>query len=74
MRLPVLKPKQLIQAMQRAGFFIHHQRGSHCYLRHPGKPGVQVCVPQHGADLKRGLLHGILKDAGMTLDDILRHL
>ena len=74
MRLPTLKPRQVIQALQRGGFAIHHQRGSHIYLRHPQRPGVQVCVPMHGAGLKRGLLHGILKDAGVTLEEFLRWL
>ena len=63
-----------MQALERAGFFIHHQRGSHVYLRHPQKPGLQVCVPHHPGDLKRGLLHGILKDAGISLDEFLRYL
>jgi predicted RNA binding protein YcfA (HicA-like mRNA interferase family) len=74
MRLPSLKPRQVIQALRRAGFAVHHHRGSHVYLRHPHKPGIQICVPQHSADLKRGLLHGILKDARMSLDEFLRYL
>jgi hypothetical protein len=28
----------------------------------------------HGADLKRGVLHGILKDAGVPLEEFLRWL
>lgn len=36
--------------------------------------GIQICVPQHSADLKRGLLHGILKDVRMSLDEFLRFL
>jgi hypothetical protein len=28
----------------------------------------------HGADLKRGVLHGILKDAGVALEEFLRWL
>lgn len=74
MRLPTLRPRQVIQVLQRAGFVAHHQRGSHVYLRHPQKPGTQVCVPQHSADLKRGLLHGILKDAGLTLEEFLSYV
>jgi predicted RNA binding protein YcfA (HicA-like mRNA interferase family) len=74
MRLPTLKPRQVIQALQRGGFAIHHQRGSHVYLRHPNKPGIQLCIPMHSADLKRVLLHGLLKDAGLTRDDFLRWL
>jgi predicted RNA binding protein YcfA (HicA-like mRNA interferase family) len=26
--LPILKPKEVIRALQRAGFYIHHQTGS----------------------------------------------
>jgi predicted RNA binding protein YcfA (HicA-like mRNA interferase family) len=44
------------------------------YLRHPDKPGLQLCVPQRAADLKRGLLHGILKDAGLSLEEFLSYL
>jgi predicted RNA binding protein YcfA (HicA-like mRNA interferase family) len=27
--LPVVRPRQLIRALERAGFFVHHIRGSH---------------------------------------------
>ena len=74
MRLPSLKPRELIHALERAGFQVHHQRGSHVYLRHPGRAGVQVCVPMHASELKRGLLHGILKDAGISMEELQRSL
>ena len=28
-RLPALTPRQVLRALQRAGFFVHHVRGSH---------------------------------------------
>jgi predicted RNA binding protein YcfA (HicA-like mRNA interferase family) len=59
--------------LQRAGFELHHVRGSHHYLRHPGRPGVLVTAPFHNRDLKRGTLRAILRQAGLTADD-LRHL
>ena len=31
-RLPALKPRKVLQALKRAGFFVHHSRGSHHYL------------------------------------------
>ena len=34
--LPVVRPRQLIRALERAGFFVHHIRGSHHYLRQAG--------------------------------------
>jgi predicted RNA binding protein YcfA (HicA-like mRNA interferase family) len=30
--LPTLKPKEVLKALQRAGFYIHHQTGSHIVL------------------------------------------
>jgi predicted RNA binding protein YcfA (HicA-like mRNA interferase family) len=45
--LPLVRPRQLIRALQRAGFVVHHVRGSHYYLRHPEKPGLLVTVPYH---------------------------
>jgi predicted RNA binding protein YcfA (HicA-like mRNA interferase family) len=49
---------------------VHHIRGSHHYLRHPDKPGVLVVVPVHNRDLKRGTLRAILRDSGITAEDL----
>jgi predicted RNA binding protein YcfA (HicA-like mRNA interferase family) len=72
--LLVLTPRQLIRALQRAGFVLHHVRGSHHYFRHPDKPGVLVTVPYHNRDLKRGTLRAIMRQAGLTADDLGRLL
>lgn len=37
-RLPAVKPKEVLRALGRAGFFIHHTSGSHHVLKHPEKP------------------------------------
>jgi predicted RNA binding protein YcfA (HicA-like mRNA interferase family) len=68
--LPVVTPRQLIRALERAGFSMHHIRGSHHYLRHPTKPGVLVTVPFHGRDLKRGTLRSILRQAGISVAEL----
>ena len=36
-RVPILKPREVLRALQKAGFEIHHQSGSHAQLKHPGK-------------------------------------
>lgn len=72
--LPVIRPRQLIRALERAGFYVHHIRGSHYYLRHPDRPTLLVTVPYHNRDLKRGTLRSILRQAGLTqaeLEDLL---
>jgi len=68
--LPVVSPRQLIRALERAGFFVHHIRGSHYYLRHLDKPGILVTVPYHGRVLKRGTLRSILRQAGTSVDEL----
>lgn len=68
-RLPALKPREVMRALERAGFFLHHVRGSHHYLKHPAKPGVLVVVPFHAKDVKRGTLSSIIRQAGLTTEE-----
>ncbi len=68
--LPAIRPRQLIRALERAGFFVHHVRGSHHYLRHTDKPSLLITIPVHNRDLKRGTLRAILRQAGISPDDL----
>jgi len=72
-KLPVLKSRELISALQNAGFFVIRQKGSHVRLKHPD--GRVVTVPIHaGQDIGRGLLRKILRDVDITPDDLLKLL
>jgi predicted RNA binding protein YcfA (HicA-like mRNA interferase family) len=74
-KLPVLKPRDVIAALERGGFYIHHQRGSHARLLHQTRPELRVTVPIHGKDIPPSLLkHRILKQACLTEDDFLKLL
>jgi predicted RNA binding protein YcfA (HicA-like mRNA interferase family) len=74
-KLPVLKPRQVIAALERAGFYVHHQRGSHARLLHRTRPDLHVAVPIHNKDLPPALLkHRILKQARPTEEDFLELL
>ena len=73
-RLPALTPKQVLAALQRAGFFVHHTHGSHYYLKHPSHATLRVTLPYHDRDLKRGTLQSIIKQAGLTSDEFLKLL
>ena len=68
-RLPPAKPRQVLRALQRAGFVVHHTSGSHYILKHPGKPGSRVTLPYHNRDLKRRTLESILDQAGLTHEE-----
>lgn len=68
-RLPAVKPKEVLRALGRAGFFIHHTSGSHHVLKHPGKPHLRVTVPFHNKDLKRRTLTSIIEQSGLTTEE-----
>ena len=65
-KLPVLNAKEVVRTLQRAGFYIHHQVGSHARLLHRTKPELRVTVPIHSKDIPPLLLRRILKQAGLT--------
>lgn len=72
-RLPSLRPHELIRALERAGWVVDRQRGSHVSLKKEGA-GHLVVVPMHRGDLPRGTLAGIVKDAGLTSEEFLKLL
>lgn len=73
-KLPIISSRLLLRALERAGFEIDHQTGSHISLLHPLKSHLTVTVPYHNRDIKKGTLKNILKQAEMdvgTLIDLL---
>jgi predicted RNA binding protein YcfA (HicA-like mRNA interferase family) len=70
-RVPVLKAKEIIRALQRAGFFIHHTVGSHAQLKHSAKPKLRITVPQHSGDVPPTILRSILKQAELSIEEFL---
>lgn len=69
--LPALKPKDVLRALKRAGFFIHHTSGSHHVLKHPDKPALRVTLPFHNRDLKRKTLISIIEQSGSSVEAFL---
>ena len=66
----MLTARRLLRALEKAGFEVQRQTGSHVRLKHPD--GRVVTVPVHGSqDIGRGLLRKILRDAEMTPTELL---
>jgi predicted RNA binding protein YcfA (HicA-like mRNA interferase family) len=65
--LPV-KPKELLAKLLKLGFIKIRSSGSHIVLRHPD--GRQTYIAMHTTDLPEGTYKSILKQAGITKDDI----
>ena len=67
--IPVLKPQEVVRALGRAGFYIHHQTGSHARLIHKTRPELRVTIPIHSKDIPKGTLRRILKQADLTVEE-----
>ncbi|MCQ2585001.1 MAG: type II toxin-antitoxin system HicA family toxin [Treponema sp.] len=55
---------EMISLLQKNGFIIVSQNGSHVKLRNDNN-GRQTVVPNHSKELKKGLEQAILKQAGL---------
>lgn len=71
-RQPVVSGQQLIKALEKDGWAVARQRGSHVRLKKPGRRYALV-VPLH-KEVRKGTLGGILRDANLSSDDLRRLL
>ena len=60
-----MRPQELVRMLEADGWYNTGQKGSHMHFRHPSKSGLLI-VPMHsGKEIGKGLLHSILKKAGL---------
>ncbi len=69
-KLPVLSGAELVRLLLRAGFQEVRQKGSHVSLQ---KENHRTVVPLHN-ELAKGTLVGILKQCGLTREDLQRFI
>jgi predicted RNA binding protein YcfA (HicA-like mRNA interferase family) len=66
-----LSYKRVVRALERAGFQVVRQRGSHIRMeKRLGEKRIIVIVPAH-TPIKRSTLAHILKEAQLSLEDFL---
>lgn len=74
-RLPTLKAKELLGALARNGFVVIRSSGSHFRLVHRDDANRTTTVPVHaGRDIPRPMVLAILKQARLTVDELLKSL
>jgi len=70
-KLPFLRPRQVVRALERAGFTLCKSKSGHrTYI----KGSLRVTVPYHSTDIKPGTLRSIIEQAGMTIEEFLDYL
>lgn len=70
-KLPVVKPKEIIKALRKLDFIEVRQKGSHIQMK---KGNLLVTVPFHHRDLNSTTLKSILRQAKITIDELIEVL
>ncbi len=69
-KLPTVTGEELIAALEKIGFFVVRQKGSHVRMKH--EDNRVVSIPVHaGKTIGKGLLLKILRDADLTKDELI---
>jgi predicted RNA binding protein YcfA (HicA-like mRNA interferase family) len=71
-KLSPVSARDCLRALQRIGFKVDRQSGSHITLIRED-PAARVTVPNH-RELKIGMLRRIIRDADLTVDEFLELL
>ena len=66
-RLPRVSGRRAVQALQRAGWELSRQRGSHIVMTRPGSI-YTLSIPDH-RELGPGLLRSLIRKAGLTVEE-----
>ena len=72
-KLPLLTAKEVSKVLNKLGFELKRQEGSHMFFEH--KDGRTTVIPNHGGEeIDRGLLNKIIKkDLEISREEFLKH-
>jgi len=68
-KLPLVSGAKAVKALQRLGFFVDRQRGSHVVMKKTTTEGERGCVIPMHKELAPGTLRSALKMAGVSPEE-----
>ena len=71
-KLPSVSGSEVVSALQKLGFSVRRQHGSHMVMRRDD-PFAQTVVPQH-RQIDRGTLRAILRQTGISAEELIKVL
>ena len=72
-KIPPISPNKLIKILEKEGFKVIRQKGSHVIMINSKKN--RIVIPVHpGKDIKPGLIRAILREAGISREKLLKLL
>jgi len=72
--LPVVSGRKVIKALSKAGFQVVGRKGSHIKLKKKVNDKVFVVIVPNHAELAKGTLKSILRQANISREDFLKLL
>ena len=66
-RLPRVSGAEAVRTLERLGFAVVRQRGSHIVMRR----GTVGCVVPNHPEIKLGTLAGVLRQAGVSVEEFI---
>ena len=66
-QLPVMSGRELVRALEKHGWGIARQRGSHIIMVKAGR-NVTLSIPDH-KEVARGALRSLIRSAGLTIEE-----
>ena len=72
-KLPVLSHLEVVKALNKIGYNIDHQTGSHVILRQDTEPYRRLTIPNH-KEISKGTINSIIRQAGLTRDEFIELL
>jgi predicted RNA binding protein YcfA (HicA-like mRNA interferase family) len=71
-RLPVVSGKEFVRMLERLGWVVRRQTGSHIMISRDNGQRT-ISVPNHRM-LDKGILHSLIKQAGLTTQEFRNNL
>jgi predicted RNA binding protein YcfA (HicA-like mRNA interferase family) len=68
-KLPLVSGAKIVKALQRLGFFVDRQRGSHVVMKKVTTEGERGCVIPMHKEVAPGTLRSALKMAGVSPEE-----
>lgn len=72
-KLPVVSGKQTCKILEKIGFLVDHQTGSHIILRNKRPPYRRLTIPNH-KEIAKGTLRAVIRQAGITVEEFVKSM
>lgn len=70
-KLPILSYLEVIKALNKTGYSVDHQTGSHIILRQEKEPHRRLTIPNY-KEISKGTIQSIIRQEGLTKDEFIQ--